>query len=131
MSGFYGIGEVFVKVADLDRAVAFYHDLLGFEVIPRINEQVYIHLEPAISSSRKPVPRGMMPAAPCTSHLSRAQRRSTSSQRNSHHWITGRRAPSISTASSVAAHSSFSTLMETRSSLVTCIIGSMSVMREA
>ncbi|MBI1926824.1 VOC family protein, partial [Candidatus Poribacteria bacterium] len=47
MSGFYGIGEVFVKVADLDRAIAFYHELLGFEVIPRNNEQVYIHLETA------------------------------------------------------------------------------------
>ena len=45
MSGFYGIGEVFVKVADLDRAIVFYHELLGFEVIPRNNEQVYIHWE--------------------------------------------------------------------------------------
>ena len=47
MSGFYGIGEVFVKVADLDRAAAFYRDLLEFEVVPRNNEQLYIHLETA------------------------------------------------------------------------------------
>ena len=47
MTGFYGIGEVFVKVADLDRATAFYRDILGFEIVPRNNEQLYIHLDTA------------------------------------------------------------------------------------
>lgn len=47
MSGYYGIGEVFVKVADLDRATAFYQELLGFEVVARGVEQLYIHLETA------------------------------------------------------------------------------------
>ena len=45
MSGFYGIGEVFVKVADLDRARKFYGDLLGFELEERNNQQLYIYLE--------------------------------------------------------------------------------------
>jgi len=42
---FFGIGEVFVKVKDLDRAAKFYHELLGFELVRRGNEQLYIHLE--------------------------------------------------------------------------------------
>ena len=44
---FYGIGEAFVKVADLDRAKAFYQDILGFEVVERNNKQMYIHLDTA------------------------------------------------------------------------------------
>ncbi|MCZ6679202.1 MAG: VOC family protein [Candidatus Poribacteria bacterium] len=40
MSGYYGIGEVFVKVEDLDRAAAFYRDLLGFELVPRNEDQL-------------------------------------------------------------------------------------------
>ena len=30
-----GIGHVHLKVADLDRALAFYHGVLGFEVTQR------------------------------------------------------------------------------------------------
>ena len=45
MEGYYGIGEVFVKVADLERASEFYRDLLGFEVVERNNRQLYIYLE--------------------------------------------------------------------------------------
>ena len=37
MQSYYGIGEVFVKVADLERAAEFYRDLLGFEVVERNN----------------------------------------------------------------------------------------------
>ena len=33
------IGHVHLKVADLDRALSFYHDLLGFELIRRIGDQ--------------------------------------------------------------------------------------------
>ncbi len=47
MTGYYGIGEAFVKVADLDRAKAFYQDILGFEVVERNNKQMYIHLDTA------------------------------------------------------------------------------------
>jgi len=47
MTGYYGIGEAFVKVADLDRAKAFYQDILGFEVVERNNKQLYIHLDTA------------------------------------------------------------------------------------
>ncbi len=42
MSGFYGIGEVFVKIKDLDRTLTFYRDLLGLEVEEAQNEQLYI-----------------------------------------------------------------------------------------
>ena len=45
MSGYYGIGEVFVKVEDLDRAAAFYRDLLGFELVPRNEDQLAVPLE--------------------------------------------------------------------------------------
>ncbi len=47
MTGYYGIGEAFVKVADLDRAKAFYQDILGFEVVEHNNKQMYIHLDTA------------------------------------------------------------------------------------
>ena len=47
MTGYYGIGEAFVKVADLDRAKAFYQDILGFEVVEPNNKQLYIHLDTA------------------------------------------------------------------------------------
>lgn len=33
------IGHVHLKVADLDRAIAFYHDVLGFEVTQRYGNQ--------------------------------------------------------------------------------------------
>lgn len=33
------IGHVHLKVADLDRAIAFYHDLLGFDLITRFGRQ--------------------------------------------------------------------------------------------
>jgi len=33
------IGHVHLKVADLDRAVAFYHDLLGFDLVTRFGRQ--------------------------------------------------------------------------------------------
>jgi catechol 2,3-dioxygenase len=33
------IGHVHLKVADLDRAVAFYRDVLGFELMQRLGEQ--------------------------------------------------------------------------------------------
>jgi catechol 2,3-dioxygenase len=33
------IGHVHLKVADLDRAVAFYHDVLGFDLITRFGRQ--------------------------------------------------------------------------------------------
>ena len=33
------IGHVHLKVADLDRAIAFYHDVLGFEVTQRYGRQ--------------------------------------------------------------------------------------------
>jgi len=33
------IGHVHLKVSDLDRAVAFYHDLLGFDVMARYGNQ--------------------------------------------------------------------------------------------
>lgn len=33
------IGHVHLKVADLDRALSFYHDLLGFELIQKIGNQ--------------------------------------------------------------------------------------------
>ena len=42
MVAFYGIGEVFVKVKEIDRAIGFYKDLLGLEVEEAQNEQVYI-----------------------------------------------------------------------------------------
>ena len=45
MEGYYGIGEVFVKVANLERAAEFYRDLLGFEVVERNDRQFYIYLE--------------------------------------------------------------------------------------
>ena len=45
MDGYYGIGEVFVKVANLERAAEFYRDLLEFEVVERNNRQLYIYLE--------------------------------------------------------------------------------------
>jgi catechol-2,3-dioxygenase len=44
---FYSIGEVFVKVADLDRAKEFYEGLLGLETVERNNRQLYIHLDTA------------------------------------------------------------------------------------
>ena len=34
-----GIGHVHLKVADLDRALAFYHGVLGFEVTQRLGDQ--------------------------------------------------------------------------------------------
>ena len=34
-----GIGHVHLKVADLDRALAFYHGVLGFEVMQRMGDQ--------------------------------------------------------------------------------------------
>ena len=45
MQGYYGIGEVFVKVANLERAAEFYRDLLGFKIVERNNRQLYIYLE--------------------------------------------------------------------------------------
>ena len=33
------IGHVHLKVADLDRAIAFYHDVLGFELMQRYGRQ--------------------------------------------------------------------------------------------
>ena len=42
MAAFYGIGEIFVKVKEIDRAVRFYSGLLGLEVEEAQNEQVYI-----------------------------------------------------------------------------------------
>ena len=33
------IGHVHLKVADIDRALGFYHDVLGFEVMQRIGDQ--------------------------------------------------------------------------------------------
>ena len=42
MSAFYGIGEVFVKVKDLDRTLTFYRGLLGLKVEEAQNEQLYI-----------------------------------------------------------------------------------------
>lgn len=45
MEGYYGIGEVFVKVADLEHAAEFYGNLLGFEVVERNNRQLYIYLK--------------------------------------------------------------------------------------
>ena len=33
------IGHIHLKVADLDRALAFYHDLLGFEITQRYGDQ--------------------------------------------------------------------------------------------
>ncbi len=33
------IGHVHLKVADLDRALAFYHDVLGFELTQRYGRQ--------------------------------------------------------------------------------------------
>ncbi|MFY0608313.1 MAG: VOC family protein [Cyclobacteriaceae bacterium] len=33
------IGHVHLKVSDLDRALAFYHDLLGFEIMQRMGDQ--------------------------------------------------------------------------------------------
>ena len=45
MEGYYGIGEVFVKVENLERASKFYRDLLGFEVVERNNRQLYIYLD--------------------------------------------------------------------------------------
>lgn len=33
------IGHVHLKVADLDRAIAFYHGVLGFEVVTRMGDQ--------------------------------------------------------------------------------------------
>jgi len=33
------IGHVHLKVADLDRALAFYHGVLGFEVMQRMGDQ--------------------------------------------------------------------------------------------
>ena len=36
------IGHVHLKVADLDRALAFYSDVLGFEVVARISGAVFL-----------------------------------------------------------------------------------------
>ena len=69
MEGYYGIGEVFVKVADLERAAEFYRDLLGFEVVERNNRQLYIYLENGHSSSKKPEALDMMRVDRCTSPL--------------------------------------------------------------
>ena len=33
------IGHIHLKVSDLDRALSFYHDLLGFEIMQRYGEQ--------------------------------------------------------------------------------------------
>jgi catechol 2,3-dioxygenase len=33
------IGHVHLKVADLDRALAFYHDILGFDIVIRMGDQ--------------------------------------------------------------------------------------------
>ncbi len=45
MQGYYGIGEVFVKVENLEQTTEFYRDLLGFEVVERNNRQLYIYLD--------------------------------------------------------------------------------------
>lgn len=34
------IGHVHLKVADIDRALAFYHDILGFDIVIRMGDQV-------------------------------------------------------------------------------------------
>lgn len=34
-----GIGHVHLKVADLDRAIAFYRDILGFDLVQRMGDQ--------------------------------------------------------------------------------------------
>jgi catechol 2,3-dioxygenase len=34
------IGHVHLKVANIDRALAFYHDVLGFEIVIRMGDQV-------------------------------------------------------------------------------------------
>src|SRR5919205_1189243 len=34
------IGHVHLKVADLERSVRFYHDLLGFDIVSRLGDQV-------------------------------------------------------------------------------------------
>lgn len=62
------IGHVHLKVADLDRALAFYHGVLGFEVTQRLGKQAaflsaggyhhHIGLNTWESAGGKPPPRG-------------------------------------------------------------------------
>jgi catechol 2,3-dioxygenase len=62
------IGHVHLKVADLDRAVAFYHDVLGFEVMAKLGNQAaflsaggyhhHIGLNTWESRGGSPPPRG-------------------------------------------------------------------------
>lgn len=61
MQGYYGIGEVFVKVANLERAAGFYRDLLGFEVVERNNRQLYIYLESGHLVLNEPTFLGSLP----------------------------------------------------------------------
>jgi len=61
------IGHVHLKVADLDRAVAFYHDVLGFEVTDRYGTEAaflsaggyhhHIGLNTWMSKNAPPAPR--------------------------------------------------------------------------
>ncbi len=63
-----GIGHVHLKVADLDRALAFYHGVLGFEVVQRMGDQAaflsaggyhhHIGLNTWESRGGSPPPRG-------------------------------------------------------------------------
>lgn len=63
-----GIGHVHLKVADLDRALAFYHGVLGFEVMERMGSQAaflsaggyhhHIGLNTWESRGGSPPPRG-------------------------------------------------------------------------
>ncbi len=62
------IGHVHLKVADLDRAIAFYHDVLGFEVTQRYGREAaflsaggyhhHIGLNTWESAGGQPAPRG-------------------------------------------------------------------------
>jgi len=62
------IGHVHLKVADLDRAVTFYRDVLGFELVARLGDQAaflsaggyhhHIGLNTWESSGGMPPPRG-------------------------------------------------------------------------
>ena len=42
---FYGIEEIFLDVADLDRALGFYHDRLGIPVVQRTDVRAYLQLD--------------------------------------------------------------------------------------
>jgi catechol 2,3-dioxygenase len=62
------VGHVHLKVADLDRAIAFYHDVLGFELVQRMGRQAaflsaggyhhHIGLNTWESAGGSPPPRG-------------------------------------------------------------------------